>query len=501
MSTLITLLIVAVYLALGFLGAPLFVWSAAILGTLWWMGAPLWLLIVVAVPLLFFNIPILRALLVSKYIAAYLRKSKLLPRISETERVALEAGTVWMDGELFSGKPSAKKLLGVDEKPMEERLRAFLDGPCERLCELVDDWEYWRKKDLSDEAWQYIKDAGFLGLIVPTEYGGMGFGASELSAVIHKLASRSFPLSVTVMIPNSLGPAELLHHYGTPEQKTEYLPKLATGEHVPCFALTEPAAGSDAGAIQARGTVFKDAADGELKIRLNWDKRYTSLATLATVIGLAFKLDDPENLLGKGKKPGITCALIPADLPGIERDLRHDPLGVPFHNCVTRGQDVVVGVDTIIGGPDFAGQGWRMLMGVPRRRSRHRAACRDGRERQDHRPRRRRLRHAALPVRPAGRLLRRHRRAALAHRRPQLSARGRPALHQRRDRPGRQAFGDLGDREAAFHRALAPDGHGRHGHPRRSRHLRADRATSWRRPTSPARSRSPSRARTSSRAA
>ncbi len=361
MGTLLGLGIAAVFVVLGFLGAPLFVWSLAILGSLFLLGAPTWLLVVAALILAPFNIRPLRSVLVSKHIAAFLKKTRLLPVISDTERVALEAGSVWMDGELFSGKPHAKKLLEVTEKPASAKLQAFLDGPVEKLCSLVDDWEYWREKDLSEEAWAYVKEAGFLGLIVPEEYGGLGFGASELSAVIHKLASRSFPLSVTVMIPNSLGPAELLHHYGTPEQKAEFLPKLASGEHVPCFALTEPAAGSDAGAIQARGEVFKDA-DGEVRIRLNWEKRYTSLATFATLLGLAFKLEDPQELLGRGKSPGITCALVPADLPGIDRLWRHDPLGVPFHNCAMWGKDVVVGPDAIIGGPEFAGQGWRMLM-------------------------------------------------------------------------------------------------------------------------------------------
>ncbi|MCB9834006.1 MAG: acyl-CoA dehydrogenase [Planctomycetes bacterium] len=361
MCSLIGLGILVLFLAIGFLGAPLIVWTLAILAVMWFLGAPIWALIVVALLFAPFNVRPLRRLLFSRQIAGFLRKTKLLPVISETERIALEAGTVWMDGELFSGKPHARKLLDVDEKPMSDKLAAFLAGPVERLCELVDDWDYWREKDLRPEAWAYMKEAGFFGLIVPEEYGGHGFGASELSAIVHKLASRSFALSVTVMIPNSLGPAELLHHYGTPEQKARYLPALAKGEEVPCFALTEPGAGSDAGGIRARGKVFKDG-DGKVRIRVDFEKRYTSLATFATVIGLAFKLEDPEELLGQGKAPGITCALVPAELPGIDRLWRHDPLGVPFHNCAVFGRGVVIEPDAIIGGPAFAGQGWRMLM-------------------------------------------------------------------------------------------------------------------------------------------
>lgn len=355
------LAIVAVVLALGFLGAPLLVWTLTISGLFFWLGMPTWLIMILALPFLLFSIPPIRAALVAKKIATLLKKAGLLPVISETEQVALEAGTVWMDGELFSGNPDAKKLLEPEMPSLRPDEQEFLDGPVEEVCRLVDDLRCWRDKDLPPEVWAFLKQNRFFGLIVPKEHGGLSLSCSGVSAVIHKLASRSFALSVTVMIPNSLGPAELLHHYGTEEQKTEFLPKLASGEHMPCFALTEPGAGSDAGAIAASGLVFKDE-DGALKLKLNWNKRYTSLATVSTIIGLAFKLIDPENLLGKGTAPGITCALIPTKTPGVTANERHDPLGVPFHNCAIHGKDVIVSVDTIIGGSEFAGQGWRMLM-------------------------------------------------------------------------------------------------------------------------------------------
>ncbi len=357
----ITLATICAVLFLGYWGAPLIVWTLALAAALYWFSWPTWLIVVVTLPLLSLCIPPLRAAIFGKKIGAFLQKAGLLPVISETERVALEAGTVWMDGELFSGKPDARKLLEPKDVKLRPDEEAFLNGPVEELCRMVDDQACWRDKDLPSEVWQFLKDKGFFGLIVPRSYGGLELSASGLSAVIHKVASRSFALSVTVMIPNSLGPAELIHLYGTDEQKQEYLPKLATGEHMPCFALTEPGAGSDAGAIAAEGTVFKDDS-GIIMLRLNWNKRYTSLATVSTVIGLAFKLHDPENLLGKGTHPGITCALIPADTPGVRADERHDPLGVPFHNCAIYGENVVVGADAIIGGPDYAGEGWRMLM-------------------------------------------------------------------------------------------------------------------------------------------
>ncbi|MDX1763790.1 MAG: acyl-CoA dehydrogenase [bacterium] len=247
---------------------------------------------------------------------------------------------------------------------LAEKEKAFLDGPVEELCAMLKEWELVQAGDLSPEQWDFIKRHGFLGMIIPEEYGGLGFSAGAHSAVIVKLASRSVTAAVTVMVPNSLGPAELLLHYGTEEQKRHYLPRLARGEEIPCFALTGPEAGSDAAATQSIGQVCRGTFRGEevLGIRLNWHKRYTTLGPVATVIGLAFRLRDPDGLLGGEEDLGITCALIPSDLPGIEIGARHDPMGVPFHNGPNWGRDVFVPLDYIIGGREMAGKGWRMLM-------------------------------------------------------------------------------------------------------------------------------------------
>ena len=286
---------------------------------------------------------------------------QLIPTISETEKIALRAGDVWVEGELFSGKPNFKRLMSEKYPTLTAEEKAFMDGPVEELCRMTNDWDVYVKRDLSKETWDFIKKNGFLGMIIPKEYGGLGFSAHAHGEVIMKLSSRSVPLAITVMVPNSLGPAELLNHYGTPEQKKTLLPKLARGEEIPCFALTEPTAGSDAASIQASGVVFK-GDDGKLYLKLNWNKRWITLAAASTILGLAFRLKDPENLLGKGEDVGITCALIPTKTPGVVANRRHDPLGVPFYNCPTQGKDVVVPIDTIIGGPEMAGHGWLMLM-------------------------------------------------------------------------------------------------------------------------------------------
>jgi acyl-CoA dehydrogenase len=288
----------------------------------------------------------------------------ILPRMSDTERTALEAGTVWWDAELFSGRPDFRKLLDFAPRPLSERERAFLDGPVEELCRMVNEWDVSCRNDLPPEAWAFIKRKGFFGLIIPEEFGGLGFSAHANSAVVTKLSTRSITAAVTVMVPNSLGPAELLLHYGTEEQKRHYLPRLARGEEIPCFALTSPEAGSDAASTKSVGVVCRGAFRGQvvLGMRLTWDKRYITLSSVATVIGLGFRLLDPERLLGGEEDLGITCALIPADLPGVEIGARHDPLGVPFLNGPTRGADVFVPLEFIIGGRAMAGQGWRMLM-------------------------------------------------------------------------------------------------------------------------------------------
>ncbi len=354
----VALLITA--LALAFQGAPLWLWTIATAVVLYLTGASIWLWLLIAPPLLFFNIPSLRRTYLTAKIVAFMKAKGFLPTISETERTAIEAGNIWVDGELFSGKPNFRKILEEPLVTLTAEEKAFLDGPTEELCRMVDDWEVYKRKDFPPEVWEFVKKNKFFGLIIPKQYGGLGFSATAHSAVVSKITSRCIPLATTVMVPNALGPAELLMHYGTEEQKSWYLPRLATGEDIPCFALTEPNAGSDAGAMTSSGEVFEK--EGKLYIRLNWNKRYITLGAIATVLGLAFKLRDPKNLLGKGENPGITCALIPTDTPGVVLGKRHDPLGVPFYNSPVEGHDVVVPVDAIIGGPEQAGKGWRMLM-------------------------------------------------------------------------------------------------------------------------------------------
>jgi acyl-CoA dehydrogenase len=293
------------------------------------------------------------------------RAKNLIPRLSETERQALEAGTVWVDGELFSGRPDFRRMLAEPWPELTARERAFLDGPVEEVCGMVNAWEMARTRELPPAVWRYLKEQRFFGLAIPEAYGGHGFSALGLSTIFGKLASRSLPLSAIVLIPNSVGPGELLLEYGTPEQKDWYLPRLARGEEIPCFALTETEAGSDAGSIRSEGVLFRDR-DGKLALRLNWSKRYITLAPVATLLGLAFRLRDPENLLGRGdgwdENVGITVALVPTDLPGVRIGERHDPMGVPFPNGPTEGRDVVVPADRILGGLDYAGKGWKMLM-------------------------------------------------------------------------------------------------------------------------------------------
>ncbi|MBL8900951.1 MAG: acyl-CoA dehydrogenase [Planctomycetes bacterium] len=344
-----------------FHGLGLWIWAVALIALLHAFAAPLWLAALLGAPLLLLLIVPLRRALVSGPVLRLMRALEFLPAISETERTAIEAGDVWIEGELFSGAPSWKRLLREEYAQLSAEEAAFLDGPVEELCRSVKDWEVWEQRGLSAETWSFLKHHGFFGLIVPKEFGGKGFSPAANSAVVAKLSTRSIPLAITVMVPNSLGPAELLAHYGTDAQKSYWLPRLARGEEIPCFGLTEPHAGSDAGAIRAEGIVFKDAS-GELKLKLSWSKRYITLAPVATVIGLAFQLRDPENLLGKGAELGITCALVPASTPGVEHGRRHDPLGVPFPNGPTSGANVVLPLDCVIGGVAGAGQGWRMLM-------------------------------------------------------------------------------------------------------------------------------------------
>jgi len=309
-----------------------------------------------------FGVSYLRSLVISPFLMRLV--ASFLPRLGKTERIALNAGTVWWDGDLFSGNPDWKKLLSYPKPSFTDEEQAFLSGPLMDLCKKLNEWQNIQRGDLSKEVWNFLKEKGFMGMIIPKEYGGLGFSAIAHSQVIATIASRSPAAAVTAMVPNSLGPAELLLHYGTEKQKNYYLPRLAKGVEVPCFALTGPEAGSDAAAMQSTGIVCKGEYEGKyvLGMKLNWNKRYITLGPVATVIGLAFRLKDPDQLIGEKEDHGITCALIPAKNPGIDIGERHDPMGIPFLNGPTWGKDVFVPLDFIIGGQKMAGQGWRMLM-------------------------------------------------------------------------------------------------------------------------------------------
>ena len=306
--------------------------------------------------------PIRRAVLGAPLLDLFRR---ILPHMSSTEKEALDAGTVWWDGDLFSGKPNWKKLHAYPKPVLSAEEQAFLDGPVETLCEMVNEWEITNDlHDLPPKAWQYIKDQGFLGMIIPKAFGGKGFSALMHSAVIVKLTSRSGTAAVSVMVPNSLGPAELLLHYGTKAQKEYYLPRLAKGLEMPCFALTSPEAGSDAGGIPDFGIVCRGPWQGQqvLGIRLTWEKRYITLGPIATLLGLAFRLYDPDHILGPEEDRGITLGLIPTDIAGVNIGRRHFPLNGAFMNGPNWGKDVFVPMDYVIGGVDYVGQGWKMLM-------------------------------------------------------------------------------------------------------------------------------------------
>jgi acyl-CoA dehydrogenase len=321
----------------------------------------LWTLLIVASALLL--IAPLRRVLLSDPLLGWFRR--VLPAVSQTEQEALDAGTVWWDGELFSGRPDWGKLLSFPKPVLTAEEQAFVDGPVEELCRMCDDWQIsYELNDLPPEVWRFIKDRGFLGMIIPKRYGGLGFSALAHSEVVMKLASRNPTACVTVMVPNSLGPAELLLHYGTEEQKTYYLPRLAAGLEMPCFALTGPEAGSDAGAIPDSGIVCKGRHEGKdvLGIRVTWEKRYITLGPVATILGLAFKLYDPDHLIGAEADIGITVALIPTSHPGVSIGRRHVPLNGSFMNGPNSGKDVFIPMDWVVGGQPYVGQGWRMLM-------------------------------------------------------------------------------------------------------------------------------------------
>ncbi|MGE4086476.1 MAG: acyl-CoA dehydrogenase [Immundisolibacter sp.] len=345
--------------AAGVLGAALLV--ATLGGLSLWFALPLWLLWVAFAMLL--HADDWRRQYVTKPVLAFYRRQ--LPVLSDTEREAMEAGSVWWERELFSGQPDWERLEGFADRPLREDEQAFLDGPVERLCARLDDWRITHvDADLPPDVWQTLRDEGFFGLLIPTEYGGKGFSHRAHSAVVMKLASRSVTAAITAMVPNSLGPGELLRHYGTDAQKEHYLPRLARGQDVPCFALTGPQAGSDAGALPDIGVVCRGQHDGRdvLGVRLTFEKRYITLAPVATLIGLAFRLRDPDGLLGGDVERGITVLLLPADTPGVERGRRHLPLDVPFQNGPIVGRDVFAPLEWIIGGEAGIGRGWQMLV-------------------------------------------------------------------------------------------------------------------------------------------
>ncbi|PNS07416.1 acyl-CoA dehydrogenase [Solilutibacter silvestris] len=345
-------------------------WSAlmaAFLLVAWFFGGNSTLTIVLAVLAAVVAIPLLVPALRKSLVTAPLLKfyTRILPPLSDTERTALEAGTVGFEGQLFSGMPEWSQLLKLPKPELSAEEQAFLDGPCEELCGMVDNWEIDHvRADLPPQMWEYVKRNKFFGLNIPKEYGGLGFTALMNHKVIQKLASISTVVSSTVGVPNSLGPAELLMHYGTDEQKAHYLPRLADGREVPCFALTGPFAGSDATSIPDYGIVCSGDWNGAkvLGVRLTLNKRYITLAPVATLIGVAFRMYDPDGLLGDKKDIGISLALVPHDADGLEIGRRHFPLNSPFQNGPIRGKDVFVPLSQLIGGEDYAGQGWRMLM-------------------------------------------------------------------------------------------------------------------------------------------
>jgi acyl-CoA dehydrogenase len=371
MEWLMALAAVVIFLLLAFNRASLWAWLLAIIifvpvsAALVRISAGVFQIVAVVATLVVvvLGIPYLRRKLISYPVLKIFQK--ILPPVSRTEQEALDAGTVWLDGELFSGDPDWYKLLQSLTPALTEEEQRFLDNEVEELCAMVDDWDITHtRQDLPPEVWQYMKDKGFFGMIIPKMYGGLEFSARAHSAVVTKIASRSTTASVTVMVPNSLGPAELLLHYGTQQQKDQYLPRLAKGQEIPCFALTGPFAGSDAGAIPDYGIVCHGEFNGQkmLGIRLTWEKRYITLAPVATLLGLAFKLYDPNHLAGGEKNLGITLALIPTDTPGVQIGRRHFPLNSAFQNGPTVGNDVFIPMDYVIGGVARIGEGWRMLM-------------------------------------------------------------------------------------------------------------------------------------------
>ncbi len=373
MSILIpTLSAIALFWLLAWRGARLWQWTAAfaVLFAGLYAGGYLsaaaagWIAAVGAPLAALFNlVPVRRALVTRPIFKAF---KAVLPDMTSTEREALEAGDVWWEAEMFRGKPDWDKLLSFQRTELTAEEQSFLDNETETLCAMLDEWQVGNDKDLPEEVWNYMREHRFFAMLISKEWGGLGFSAYAQSCVVTKIATKSLVASVTVMVPNSLGPGELLMHYGTQEQKEDMLPRLASGEWIPCFGLTGPEAGSDAGAVPDTGVVCMGEYEGEqvLGMRLNFAKRYITLAPVSDLIGLAIKLHDPEGLLGDTSRSdyGITCLLLPSDYPGVEIGRRHNPCNTPFMNGPINGRDVFVPLDFIIGGADNAGKGWRMLV-------------------------------------------------------------------------------------------------------------------------------------------
>ena len=376
MILLLAMISLVVFATLSMRESPLWQWGAAFViigllsgldftqaGASYGLGWFAWVLIGFGALLLVLAVrPIRMALLLPPIYGAV---KSILPKVSRTEQEALDAGTVGWDAELFSGRPDWDKLMSIRPLTLSAEEQAFLDNETETACKMIDDWDIRHNRaDLSPELWDFLKAKGFLGMLIGKEHGGLGFSAQAQSMIVSKIASRSVAAGITVMVPNSLGPGELLEKYGLPEQKEKYLHRLASGQDVPCFALTGVHSGSDAGGMRDIGVITKGMHEGRevLGVRLSFDKRYITLAPIATLVGLAFLLKDPDNHLGRGEDIGITLALIPHDHPGLDIGRRHYPARQAFMNGPVRGKDMFIPMDFLIGGTEYAGQGWRMLM-------------------------------------------------------------------------------------------------------------------------------------------
>jgi acyl-CoA dehydrogenase len=371
MFWILILCLLALSLTAAFRGINLLNWTLGMAGLLVGFGVltdiSMWAIIPMSIVFAAIAIPLnvkslRRKWLSAPFLAVY---RKMLPTLSDTEKVALETGTVGWEGELFAGNPNWDSLLDQQWPELNEEEKAFVDGPVEELCQMLNPWENSHElADLPPEVWTFLKENRFFGMIIPKKYGGLELSALAHRAVLQKIGSVCAVAGSTVAVPNSLGPAELLVHYGTEEQKNYYLPRLAKGEEMPCFGLTGPTAGSDATSIPDTGIICKRKYKGKevLGMRLNFDKRYITLSSVATIVGLAFKLYDPDGLVGDKEDLGISVALVPSDTPGLDIGARHMPLNVPFHNGPVRGKDVFVPLDTLVGGIDMAGHGWRMLI-------------------------------------------------------------------------------------------------------------------------------------------